>query len=618
MLVNDDLRRRAEALFLEKAAPDAKPVEGALSDAAKQVLHELSVHQIELEMQNEELLRIQLELVTAKARYFDLYDLAPVGYCTVNEAGLIEEVNLTAVNLLGVNRSVLLKRPFSHFILKGDEDIFHLMQKQLIKTGEPQSCELRMVKQRIEFWAHLAATVTHEVGTARVLKIVLSDISKNKEAANEIHRLAYFDTLTHLPNRRMLQDRLGQVAAAASRKGLYGAILFLDLDNFKTINDTRGHQAGDRLLAEVARRLRRLVREGDTLARLGGDEFVVLLEDLGARAEEAAAQAKQVAEKILLGLAEPYSFNDFDFHCTVSIGVGLYNEHSSVDELLRHADLAMYQAKSAGRNTLRFFDPAMQASVTARAAMEEDLRNALERDEFKLYFQAQMNSQHQIVGAEVLLRWLHPLRGMVSPLAFIPLAEKNGQILAIGLWVLETACAQLKAWEKNPRARHLQVAINVSARQLFQTDFVDNVMSVLKRHAINPERIKLEITESMLLDNIDETIVKMNALRELGVRFSMDDFGTGFSSLSSLTKLPLQQLKIDQSFVRNVGVTAADATIVQTIIGMAGSLGIEVIAEGVETEQQRAFLEQHGCPSYQGYLFSRPLPIEEFEQLLAV
>jgi diguanylate cyclase (GGDEF)-like protein len=419
-----------------------------------------------------------------------------------------------------------------------------------------------------------------------------------------------------------LEDRISQALANASRNLRYGAILFLDLDNFKVINDTRGHAVGDLLLVEVARRLNHIVRKGDTVARLGGDEFVVLLEDLSADMQQATVLVEQVGEKILNNLALPYLFESYEFHCTTSIGISVYCDQKECseknsEELLRHADIAMYQSKKAGRNTLRFFDPAMQAAVSSRAALERDLRNALEQGQFLLYYQSQVYHNGEIIGAEVLLRWRHPERGLVSPLDFIPLAEDTGLILPIGQWVLDTACQQLKLWENHAGARHLQLAVNVSARQFHQTDFVKQVQQTIARHGINPVLLKLELTESLVLDNVDDTIAKMNRLKAIGVRFSMDDFGTGFSSLAYLTRLPLDQLKIDQSFVRNMGVKPRDAVIVQTIIGMANNLGMEVIAEGVETEEQRAFLERHGCSTCQGYLFSKPVPIEQFEALLA-
>ncbi|MCK9199796.1 MAG: EAL domain-containing protein [Gallionella sp.] len=452
--------------------------------------------------------------------------------------------------------------------------------------------------------------VTNFVGT-------LTDITKTKAAADEIKHLAFYDTLTRLPNRRLMVDRLNQALASSARSGRNGALLFIDLDDFKTLNDTLGHDIGDLLLQQVAERLTACVREGDTVARLGGDEFVVMLEELSEQSSEAATQAEVVGTKVLASLNQPYQLNSHLYYNTPSIGATLFNDHhSGIEELLKQADIAMYQAKHAGRNTLRFFDPEMQASISARAALEADLRLALEKSQFELYYQLQATHDGRVIGAEVLIRWQHPARGLVSPVEFIPLAEETGLILPIGLWVLETACAQLGRWKNNPLASHLQLAVNVSARQFHQPAFVEQVLAVLGKFDIDPGKLKLELTESLVLDDIDATILKMHALMEFGVRFSMDDFGTGFSSLAYLTQLPLAQLKIDQSFVRNIGVKPSDAIIVQTIIGMAKNLEMAVIAEGVETEEQRAFLEQHGCPLCQGYLFSKPVPLGEFESLL--
>jgi diguanylate cyclase (GGDEF)-like protein/PAS domain S-box-containing protein len=452
--------------------------------------------------------------------------------------------------------------------------------------------------------------VTNYIGT-------IADITKSHAAAAEIHHLAFYDPLTGLPNIRLLRDRLKPALVSSYRSGRKGALLFIDLDNFKTLNDTLGHHMGDLLLQQVAQRLEFCVREGDTVARLGGDEFVVVLEDLSKQTLEAAAQTEVISNKILVTLNQPYQLATYYYNCTSSIGATLFNEHDqSADELLKQADIAMYQAKDAGRNAMRFFDQQMQISIDTRVAMEADLRLAITENQFELYYQPQVNHNRQIIGAEVLIRWQHPQNGFTSPADFIPLAEATGLILPIGAWVLETACIQLKSWESDFQAQHLLLAVNVSARQFHQVDFVEQVQLVILRSGINPERLKLELTESLVLDNIDDTIIKMNALREIGVRFSMDDFGTGYSSLSSLKKLPLNQLKIDQSFVRDIASDPDDVVIVQTIIAMAKSLGMAVIAEGVETEVQRAFLEQHDCHLYQGYLFSRPVPIEQFETLL--
>jgi diguanylate cyclase (GGDEF)-like protein/PAS domain S-box-containing protein len=453
--------------------------------------------------------------------------------------------------------------------------------------------------------------VTHCVAT-------FNDITKQKAAESEIEYLAFYDALTELPNRRLLLNRLELALAASNRSGKKGALLFIDMDNFKTLNDTLGHDMGDLLLKQVANRLKFCVRDCDSVARFGGDEFVVMLEDLGEQVIEAAAQVEIIGNKILTSLNKPYQLAVHEYSATSSsIGVTLFDGHGqTTDELLKQADIAMYQAKANGRNTLRFFDPQMQESINTRVKLEKDLHIALAENQFELYYQVQTHCENQSIGAEVLIRWQHPERGLVSPLDFIPLAEETGLILPIGQWVLETACTQIKIWESNFDTEHLQLAVNVSAKQFHQDDFVMQIEELLQRSAINPDRLKLELTESLLLDNVEEIIIKMNALRKLGVHFSMDDFGTGYSSLAYLTRLPLNQLKIDQSFIRNLGTKPSDAMIVQTIIAMTKSLGMDIIAEGVETEAQRSFLELHGCPVYQGYLFSKPIPLKEFEALL--
>lgn len=452
--------------------------------------------------------------------------------------------------------------------------------------------------------------LSHYVGSA-------VDITQEKAAAREIEQLAFFDPLTKLPNRRLLMDRLRQALTSNARHGRHGALLFLDLDHFKTLNDTQGHDVGDNLLTQVAQRLVSVLREGDTVARLGGDEFVVLLEALSERGLEAAELVHFISEKMLLTLNQPYSLGACQHHSSASIGATLFSDQPiSIDELMKQADLAMYAAKTAGRNTVRFFDPNMQATITAHALLEADLRLALSEQQFRLYFQKQVTHDRQVVGAEVLIRWQHPTRGLIAPAEFIPHAEESGLIVPMGLWVLENACEQLKRWEGDPRCNALRLAVNVSARQFHQPDFVQQVRDILQRTNIGAERLKLELTESAVLSNVKDTIVTMNLLKSDGVQFSLDDFGTGQSSLSYLTSLPLDQLKIDQSFVRNIGIRPEDALIAQTIIGMAKNLGMEVIAEGVETEAQRSFLEQHGCLLCQGYLFGHPMPIEEFERLI--
>lgn len=447
--------------------------------------------------------------------------------------------------------------------------------------------------------------------------IVMYDITERKAAEEAIKNLAFYDTLTGLPNRRLLLDRLKKAMTSSTRSERYGALLFIDLDNFKTINDTRGHDVGDLLLQQVAERLIGCVREKDTVARLGGDEFVVMLEDLSENSRDAASHAKTVAEKVLAALNQTYLLSDWECRNTPSIGVTMFaDHHGSVDELLRMADLAMYQAKAAGRNTMRFFDIEMQTSVIARAELEAGLREALVDKQFRLYYQAQVDFNGRIVGAEALLRWQHPQRGLVFPNEFIPLAEETRLIVPMGQWVLETACAQLKQWATRSETAHLTVAVNVSSHQFHQPRFVDEVLAVLHETGANPKLLKLELTESLLISNVDEVVEKIASLKNAGVCFSLDDFGTGYSSLAYLKRLPLDQLKIDQSFVQDALVDPNNASIAKTVIALAQNLGLDVIAEGVETEEQRQFLANAGCHAYQGYLFSQPISIGELEQLL--
>ncbi len=440
------------------------------------------------------------------------------------------------------------------------------------------------------------------------------DISGRKAAEDEARYLAFYDALTQLPNRRLLVDRLQQVLVNGARSGLTTAVLFVDLDNFKTLNDTRGHEVGDLLLKDVAQRLRSCVREQDTVARLGGDEFVVVLQNLSSDAPEAAAQARTLGELILAQLRQPYELAGHEHHFTASIGVTLLtHQRDSVDEVLKQADMAMYRAKDAGRNTLRFFDPEMQESVNRRALLETELHNGLRRSQFLLLYQPQVDSQGRVTGAEALVRWQHPVQGMVPPSEFIPLAEESGLILPLGQWVMETALRQQARWQQDPLFAHLSLAINVSARQFLQDDFVAQVLALVRQTGANPAQIKLELTESLLLDNVDSVIATMRALKAHGLGFSLDDFGTGYSSLSYLKRLPLDQIKIDQGFVRDVLLDASDAAIARSIIALAGSLGLSVIAEGVETTAHHQFLLAHGCQAFQGYLFGRPLTLEDFE-----
>lgn len=472
------------------------------------------------------------------------------------------------------------------------------------KTGEP-------------FWVDLDISPVWDKGRKLTHWVAVGrDISERKAAEEKIQRLAFFDPLTRLPNRQLLLDRL-QTALADEGSKRMGALVFIDLDNFKVLNDTLGHHHGDLLLQQVAQRLRSCVHIEDTVARLGGDEFVILLQNSAANPIDPHTAASRLCNSILETVGEPYELPGCVHHSTCSMGVTLYgNEHCTVGELLKQADLAMYQAKNSGRNAFCFFDPDMQARATANASLATDLRQAWRERQFHLVYQPQVGADGRMTGVEALLRWHHPLRGVIAPADFIPTAEDTSLIIPIGYWALEVACAQLAAWAARPDRSHLSIAVNVSVRQFRHPDFVDSVMRAITVAGIAPKKLKLELTESLLADGIEVTVAKMGSLKTLGVTLSIDDFGMGYSSLSYLKRLPIDQLKIDREFVNDLLTDPKDAAIAQVIIGLAKNLGLDVIAEGVETQQQREFLAKCGCPAYQGFLFSAPLTIDALESLL--
>jgi diguanylate cyclase (GGDEF)-like protein/PAS domain S-box-containing protein len=492
--------------------------------------------------------------------------------------------------------------------------------RNALKRWEPVRSEvINYKKNGEEIWLDLNIVpladangwYTHWVAVER-------DITERKRSEQEIQHLAFYDPLTKLPNRQLLMDRLEQQLTSSGRTALCGALLFIDLDNFKILNDSHGHDLGDLLLKQVAQRIVDAVRASDTVARLGGDEFVVILENLSADEAEAATQSQNVAEKILHSFTEPFHLPGLEHHTTPSIGIASFGgQRVTVEELLKHADLAMYQAKAAGRNTFRFFNPEMQAMISARIALEEDLRQAIRNQELFLVYQPQVDQSGAVIGLEALLRWQHPTKGMIPPMHFIPLAEDTGLILPIGRMILDIACRQIRQWASVPYARHLEISVNVSARQFRQVDFAEQVFDALQTAGAEPGRLNLELTESLLVENVEDIIDKMMRLKEGGVGFSLDDFGTGYSSLSYLKRLPLEQLKIDQSFVRDILTDPNDAAIVRTIIALGQSLGLSVIAEGVENEAQRDFLYDNGCTSYQGYFFSKPMVIADVEEYLS-
>jgi diguanylate cyclase (GGDEF)-like protein/PAS domain S-box-containing protein len=563
----------------------------------------LKVVQAEERQKNEQELRI------AATAFESLH-----GIMVTDAKGIILRVNQAFTEMTGYSAEEAVGQTPS--ILKSDRHdakFYSDMWQQLVATGtwygeiwdRRKNGEVFPEWQTISAVRDLDGQTTHYVAA-------FSDISESKEAEDEIRILAFFDPLTRLPNRRLLLDRLQHALASSSRNRHHGALLVLDLDNFKNLNDSQGHDQGDMLLQHVAARLLECVHEGDTVARLGGDEFVLMLEDLSENPTDAAAEAEAVGEAIVEALNQDIELGTGRFHCTPSIGVTLYCGHETgVDELLQQADLAMYQAKAAGRNTLRFFQPDMQAAVTVRSTLEADLRRGLREHQFLLFYQPQVGAEGQLTGVEALVRWRHPVRGLTTPNEFIPLAEETGLILPLGQWVLETACARLAVWRKDPGKAHLSMAVNVSARQFHHPDFVDQVLATLAGSGADPQRLKLELTESLFLADVEDTILKMTTLKAAGVSFSLDDFGTGYSSLSYLKRLPLDQLKIDQSFIRDVLTDPNDAAIARTIVALAQSMGMAVIAEGVETEAQREFLASNNCSAYQGFLFGKAVQPEQ-------
>jgi diguanylate cyclase (GGDEF)-like protein/PAS domain S-box-containing protein len=472
------------------------------------------------------------------------------------------------------------------------------------KAGEPYWVDLDVSP----VWDE-SRRLTHWVAVGR-------DITERKRDEEKIQYLAFYDPLTQLPNRQMLLDRLNE-AVGENGRAREGALMFIDLDNFKELNDTLGHQKGDLLLQQVGRRLRNCVAKGDLVARLGGDEFVVLLENTPEKPLDPLTAAQAVSQRILDALGEPYVLPGYLHHSTCSVGVTLFGKApSSVNELLKQADLAMYRAKAAGRNGVRFFDPEMQAVASANATLAADLRQSWHDNHLKIEYQPQVGMDGRMTGVEALLRWEHPTRGTVQPDQFIPMAEETSLIIPIGHWVLQAACAQLAAWALRPDRRHLSIAVNVSVRQFRHPEFVEEVVGCIRRAGVAPEKLKLEVTESLLADHLDATIARMRALKDMGVRLSVDDFGIGYSSLSYLKRLPIDELKIDRAFIKDILTDGNDAAIASTIIGLCRNLGLQVIAEGVETEEQREFLARQGCQRYQGYLFCRPLPIAQLEAFM--
>jgi diguanylate cyclase (GGDEF)-like protein/PAS domain S-box-containing protein len=576
-------------------------------------------------------LAVYLQDVTERRHEQELLRLLQTSIARLNDMVLIAEAasdgawprivfaNEAFLRQTGYSQAEVLGRTLE--MLQGPQTQSAALQRisHALHNAQPLQAELIYYKKNGDsFWMDMDIVpvdyqhrgLTHWVAVGR-------DISARKAADEQIEHLAFYDPLTQLPNRQLLTKRLGELLSGRSEPVKIGALMFIDLDNFKVLNDTLGHSRGDMMLQQVASRLQGCVRRSDTVARLGGDEFVVMLEDLSADPEIALQKTRLVGEKILTSLGEPYDLNGNQYHGTCSIGVtqvGIYSQ--SIGDALKQADLAMYQAKAGGRNNMCFFDPVMQIAATANATLTTDLRQAFYEHQFVLHYQPQVGREGQMVGVEALLRWQRHDR-LVMPDAFVAQAEQSGLILPLGTWVLETACAQLVDWAQRPETEKLSIAVNVSVRQFCHPEFVDQVMALIRRTGIRASRLKLELTESLLAVDIDVTIAKMGMLKDAGVTLSIDDFGTGYSALSYLKKLPLDQLKICRTFVKDVLTNPNDAAIARTIIGLAQSLGLELMAEGVETQAQRDFLMRHGCDNYQGHLFCKALPIGELDAFIA-
>ena len=547
---------------------------------------------------------------------------SPESIVITDTAGCILYVNEAFQRITGYARGEVLGR--NPRILNGGltpRATYEQMWATLL-AGEVWRGEFHNVRKDGSAYLELAtiAPIKDAGGTVTHYVAVKEDITQRKQSEALLHRLAYFDALTGLPNRALLHDRIAQAIRSGVRRESFGMLMLVDIDRFRQLNDTLGHAAGDRLLCEVAARLRASVREEDTVARHGDDDFAVLVERIGETEADALSHAEYVARKLQRTLQQPYVLGgtEGDRHfATLSFGISLFHDGvSSLESLLKQAEVALYRAKQDGRDIVRFFNPEMQAVVDAHARLEARMHEALEANAFRLFFQPQVNRRGVVIGAEALLRW--PLDGgaMVSPAEFIPLAEDTGHIVRLGSWVLRSACAQLARWQMNETTRHLKIAVNVSARQFHQPDFVASVKDTVRAAGVDPCRLELELTESAILSDMDETIRRMNELRALGIRFALDDFGTGYSSLSYLKRLPLDQLKIDQSFVRDMAEDEGSEAIVLAILSLSHALGLEVVAEGVERPEQRDFLRHHGCDCFQGYLFGKPLPMEAWGDFL--
>ena len=624
--IEDDLttlRKQAEKRLLER---DADIANMPLEDI-NELIHELEVHQIELEMQNEELRQAQLDLEAARDKYSNLYDFAPVGYFSISDKELILDANLVGATMLGMERGKLTGRRLSQFITKDYQDVFYLHRQKLFETKTKQVCELKITKKDgTEFYAQLESSpVKDQAGNYSSIRSSLSDITERKQAEKKIHDLAYYDGVTRLPNRQMFREHLSRALAYAKRHKRLLAVLFFDLDHFKHINDTLGHHVGDLLLRCVADRLKKILRKTDLIARheaddsisyvsrFGGDEFVLLLTDL-----KQPHDAANVAQRALYELSKAFVLEEREIFVSSSIGISLYpSDGKDINTLIKNADTAMYHAKNLGRNNFQFYADYMNTTISRRLTLDSALRKALEHAELTLYYQPQLDiNSDKIIGTEALIRWRHPELGAVSPTEFIPLAEEVGLIEPISEWVLRTACSQNLAWQA-AGFPPMRVAVNFSNFSFKQGRIVKTISRILRDIGMAPQLLEIELTEGTLVQNEKETIRALEQLKELGICVAIDDFGTGHFSLYHLRHYPLDAIKIDRCFIKDIGAAQDSTAITTAIIAMARSLQLRVIAEGVETQQQLTFLRLQGCDEVQGYLFSRPVPSNDIIQLLS-
>lgn len=541
---------------------------------------------------------------------------------TIDDAGLLVEFNPAAERMFGYSKERVIGKSLGEFIVPpGLREVHDAGYRQYVLTGKEHMFNQRLEMTALrsdgsEFPIELTLTALKDDGLSLVTGFI-RDISEQKRARQDIENFAYYDVLTGLPNRRLLVDRFQHAVLISQRANTYCALIFIDLDNFKILNDTKGHDTGDQLLIEVAKRIQNTVRSGDTVARLSGDEFVVILENLDASMNLAYQQATEVTQKLLEKINASYHLGLFEFNTSASMGVTLFKDSQiGFEGHLRHADIAMYQSKAAGRNTYRFYDEQTQEVVEKHFAIESALSSAIKNGEFHLNYQSIVDAEQKIVSAEVLLRWRHPQLGEILPAEFIPIAEKNNQIIKIGHWVLEQACQQIKAWETHPLLNKVRLSVNISAKQFLYINFIKELREIVTASGIDPGLIKLELTETAVIDNIDDVINKMKVLKKMGVRISLDDFGIGHSSLVYLKKLPVTQIKIDQSFVHDVMTDSSDAAIIQMILAVGRTIHCDIVAEGVEQFEQFELLKKFGCQYFQGYYFSKPLAAAGFEQLV--